>query len=176
MQTFISSLIVVEMCHNFHEVTVDELIGHKRVDTTCTCRAHNEVNHHFFLNYRSANEPDVAEILYNALASVKDYDVISFWDKKCLNLGQDWELEFMRFLTTSKIIILLLSHKTLEEVMKAAPFRQDNALVEYPHYRLFNRFLFYVHFRYELALLLKFKKGLTVIPILIGEKGIMLYT
>ncbi len=54
-----STLITAEICHNFHEVALDELMGHMKVDITSTCRAHNQANHHFFINYRSANEPDV---------------------------------------------------------------------------------------------------------------------
>lgn len=34
-----------------------------------------------------------------------------FWDKKCLNFGQDWEKGFLRGLTKSQVIVLLLSTK-----------------------------------------------------------------
>lgn len=70
-----------------------------------------------------------------------------FWDKKCLNLGQNFENEFLHGLTSATVIILLVSFKvylflcfsfligcqTLEMICNNATQQQDNVLAEYPH-------------------------------------------
>jgi len=38
-------------------------------------------------------------------------DMHIFWDKQCLNVGQDWEDGFLHGITSSSVIILLLSNK-----------------------------------------------------------------
>lgn len=50
--------------------------------------------------------------LYESLAKRRKSNgnpVFIFWDKKCLNYGQNWESGFLHGLNTSKCIILLLS-------------------------------------------------------------------
>ena len=60
-------------------------------------------------------EPDggLVELVYQRLAPTKldAEDIFVFWDKKCLNYGQDWEKEFLNALITSTAIILLISNK-----------------------------------------------------------------
>ena len=98
------------------------------------CRAHNTEVHHFFLNYRVACEKSVVEVMYTALACAKlkhDTTAQVFWDSKCLNYGQDWEMGFLGWLKMSKVIVLFISHTTLAGIMTKAHVGQDNVLVEY---------------------------------------------
>ena len=86
-----------------------------------------------------------------------DEDIFIFWDKKCLNDGQDSEVGFMNGILHSTAIILIISEKVwwhqrdrkaqertknnvrvliafkaIEEICNNAPTYQDNVLVEYP--------------------------------------------
>lgn len=53
--------------------------------------------------------------LYEALSAQKrkksNNPVYVFWDRQCLNIGQNWERSFVQGLTTSQIIILVISSK-----------------------------------------------------------------
>lgn len=40
-------------------------------------------------------------------------EVFTFWDKQCLNYGQDWQLGFLHGLKNAKVILLLISEKVL---------------------------------------------------------------
>ncbi len=68
----------------------------------------------FFQEYNFDN--GVVQLIYEKLA-VKRYRGIPlkvFWDKKCLNYGQDWEQGFFQGLITSQVIILLMSNRVWE--------------------------------------------------------------
>ncbi len=54
-------------------------------------------------------------MLYEKLAVRRKQGIplFTFWDKKCLRNGQDWENGFLQGLTTSKVIVLLMSKKVL---------------------------------------------------------------
>jgi hypothetical protein len=43
-------------------------------------------------------------------------DIFVFWDKQCLNDGQDWEDGFLHGVTSSSVIVLLLSNKVLKNL------------------------------------------------------------
>lgn len=56
----------------------------------------------------------LVEVIYLKLAATKKPDgqsVFVFWDKKCLNYGQNWENGFLHGLQSAKVILLLLSMK-----------------------------------------------------------------
>lgn len=53
-------------------------------------------------------------MLYNKLAVCKQHDdspVFVFLDKQCLNLGQEWQDEFLNGLKSSEVIVLFISTK-----------------------------------------------------------------
>jgi len=96
------------------------------------------------------------ELIYWHLASQKSQysrDLFVFWDKMCLNDGQDWEEGFLHGITNSTVIILLISNKVIEGICAKATQGQDNVLVEY-----------------ECALLQNRKHGTPVIPVFVAEK------
>jgi hypothetical protein len=56
------------------------------------------------------------ELLYWQLAPQKllqGNEIVVFWDKMCLNDGQDWEDGFLRGIMSSTVIVLLLSNNVL---------------------------------------------------------------
>jgi hypothetical protein len=52
-------------------------------------------------------------LIYEKLSPSKlsGEDIFVFWDKKCLNFGQNWEDGFIHGITNSSAIILLISEK-----------------------------------------------------------------
>jgi len=89
-----------------------------------SCRSHKRTKHSFFINYRVNTEGctmtpgelpgGAVQLLYEKLAVRKTKEgksLFVFWDKKCLNYGQDWEIGFMNGLVNSQVIILLISNK-----------------------------------------------------------------
>lgn len=38
-----------------------------------------------------------------------------FWDVQCLNYGQNWEKSFVQGLCNSRVILLLISEKVIED-------------------------------------------------------------
>jgi len=55
----------------------------------------------------------VIEHLFHLLAVKKTKNgspLFVFWDKKCLNDGQNWEMGFMHGLQQSQVIVLLMSN------------------------------------------------------------------
>jgi hypothetical protein len=94
----------------------------------------------------------LVELVYWQLAPQKlqnGADISVFWDKMCLNDGQDWEWGFLHGITSSAVIVLLLSNKVtrLKNIIpKLIPIfykliegmgtkiisnQQDNVLVDY---------------------------------------------
>lgn len=58
----------------------------------------------------------VVQVIYENLArqfKKNGTAVLSFWDRQCLNYGQDWEEGFLEALQSSNVIILLISLKVL---------------------------------------------------------------
>jgi hypothetical protein len=56
----------------------------------------------------------MAEIIYNALAVKRGKDSLPlyvFWDKQCLNYGQNWEEGFVNGLMNATAIVLLVSNQ-----------------------------------------------------------------
>lgn len=56
----------------------------------------------------------IVEMVYERLAVVRGKDhksLFVFWDRKCLNYGQDWEKGFLNGLLNSQVIVLLISTK-----------------------------------------------------------------
>ena len=62
-------------------------------------------------------EQGLVELIYEKLAPSKmnGEDVFIFWDRKCLNYGQDWEEGFMHGIAHSKVIILVISEKVCKD-------------------------------------------------------------
>lgn len=55
-------------------------------------------------------------MLYSELAVKKSSartSLFVFWDKKCLNYGQNWEDGFLEGIQSSKVVILLMSDQVL---------------------------------------------------------------
>ena len=59
----------------------------------------------------------LVEVIYETLAPSKlnGEDIFIFWDKKCLNDGQDWEEGFMHGITHSTAIILIITEKVCSQ-------------------------------------------------------------
>lgn len=56
----------------------------------------------------------MVECVYELLArqrKASGASVVTFWDKQCLNNGQNWENGFLHGITSSTIIVLLISMK-----------------------------------------------------------------
>lgn len=88
--------------------TVPSLLLHPK-----KCKSHLRLEHDLFTNYRVKTELDVIEMLYKILAVQKRKDgnpLFVFWDKQCLNDGQNWEMGFMNGLQKSQAIVLLMSN------------------------------------------------------------------
>jgi len=125
------------VCKRHHKTTDCDLLAKIHRDVKSHCHTHNQEVHHFFINYRVATEKKVTETLYNLLAcqKMKNGDPVHvFWDIKCLNVGHDWEEGFLRWLTKSKVIVLLISQEAIKKIASGAQSSQDNVLVEYPFY------------------------------------------
>lgn len=55
----------------------------------------------------------MVNLMYDHLSVARGYagkPLHVFWDKQCLNIGQNWEKEFMHGLINSKVIVLLISN------------------------------------------------------------------
>jgi len=130
------------------------------------CKAHNREKHHIYLSYRVMSEGKKAspaegsygfvELIYRHLATQKLHNggsVFVFYDRLCLNDGQDWEKGFIHGLTSSTVIILIISNTVLRVICAKAALEQDNVLVDY-----------------EFALLMNLKYGTPVIPIFVADK------
>ncbi len=55
-----------------------------------------------------------AELMYTSLSKRRRNSgapYYTFWDKKCLNPGQNWKVDFLYGICTSSVIILLISAK-----------------------------------------------------------------
>jgi hypothetical protein len=66
-----------------------------------------------WLNNKQEPEGGVVEHLYKSLAVQKTKrgkSIFVFWDKQCLNDGQNWQSGFIHGLQQSQVIILLLSN------------------------------------------------------------------
>ncbi len=67
------------------------------------------------INNINIKEPEFgfAELFYSKLSIQKKQDgspLFAFWDKKCLNFGQDFQEEFTNALVLSRAVILLISN------------------------------------------------------------------
>ncbi len=122
----------------------------------------------FFFLQESNFDNGVVQLIYEKLA-VKRYRGIplrTFWDKKCLSYGQNWEQGFLQGLNTSQVIILLMSNEVcllyiksylfafsnyffvlqaMVNIVSNASSQQDNVLLEY-HNSFFNFYLFLILF------------------------------
>jgi len=78
--------------------------------------------------------------------------IFAYWDKKCLNDGQDWEQGFLAGLKSSSIIVLLISSKAVEGIRDNAAKQQDNVLIEY-----------------ECSLIQNRKHKIPVVPVFLAE-------
>jgi len=119
-----------------------------------TCRWHGVQAHDIFINYRVATDADLAEKIALSLNGLKKSDGESFsvfLDKKCLNVGEDWEVGFLNGLQYSKLIVLLISEAGIQRIQQADT-RQDNVLLEY-----------------EYALDKLEKKEASLLPVLVGR-------
>jgi hypothetical protein len=73
-------------------------------------------NHLKYFNFNLLQEPagGLIQFLYEELTVRKKKSgapVVVYWDKKCLNFGQNWEAGFLNGLKKSHAIILLISNK-----------------------------------------------------------------
>jgi hypothetical protein len=71
---------------------------------------------YIFIYWYNMQEPEkgLVQMVYEKMAVQRGSDrqpLYSFWDKKCLNLGQDWETGFLHALLNSRVIVLLISNK-----------------------------------------------------------------
>eukprot|EP00048_Salpingoeca_helianthica_P008771 m.125982 g.125982 ORF g.125982 m.125982 type:complete len:339 (+) comp14684_c2_seq2:74-1090(+) len=118
------------------------------VDDEWECRHPNHMSHDVFLSYRVASDQGFVESLAFALGA-EGHSV--FFDKHCLNNGEDWEVGFLNGLRTSKVVVPIMSNDAVEGIKKAHE-RPDNMLLEY-----------------EVALELHKAKKAAIIPVLLGK-------
>jgi hypothetical protein len=119
-----------------------------------TCRWHALQTHDIFINYRVATDADLAEkfaLSLNGETKTDGTRISVFLDKRCLNVGEDWEVGFLNGIAYAKLIVLLISAGAIERI-KQADSKQDNVLLEY-----------------EQALERLEKKEASVLPVLIGR-------
>ncbi len=122
------------------------------------CWTHNMESHHFFINYRSSvegrktssvrfysfffsltncyyksQEPvgGFAQLIYEKLSQqIQNGNHSSvFYDKKCLNFGQNFEDEFLHGLTSARVIVLLVSFKVLKYFLNFFFFLRCNIFI-----------------------------------------------
>eukprot|EP00026_Physarum_polycephalum_P008013 Phypoly_transcript_08087.p1 GENE.Phypoly_transcript_08087~~Phypoly_transcript_08087.p1 ORF type:complete len:452 (+),score=62.39 Phypoly_transcript_08087:80-1357(+) len=118
------------------------------------CKAHKRKFHDIFLNYRvkcegmqgkrswEEHSGGVVEQVYRALATKKTKrgkPIYVFWDKTCLNDGQNWEMGFEQGIKNSQVIVLLMSNTTMQGILSNAAQHQDNVLIEYESALLLNK-------------------------------------
>ena len=86
-----------------------------------------------FISYRVASERDLAQKLQLKLSTQKigDRNLSVFLDVECLNIGEDFEEEFLQGLQKSRLALLLISRESLVGIRENAASRQDNVLLEY---------------------------------------------
>jgi len=130
------------------------------IDSPKPCRTHHSVAHDFYLSYYEESEGKAqnpaepkggfVEVIYERLSK---FDRILFWDKLCFNKGHSWEKLVINGLRTSKVIILVISQKSLDFIIESAnQQKQCNILVEY-----------------EVALLLNKLHDIPVYPLLLSK-------
>lgn len=69
---------------------------------------------YFYLFYFEHYKKSVVQQVYETLATTKKANgdsVFVFWDKQCLNYGQNWEAGFLNGLRNATVIVLLISMK-----------------------------------------------------------------
>jgi len=107
------------------------------------CLAHGVQSHDVFISYRVAFEGKqcllepphgAAQFVYDRISGKRRLNgnpIFVFQDSRCLNYGQNWRVEFINALLSSLAILLLISNKSLEEMVeKAKRKEQDNVLLE----------------------------------------------
>jgi len=119
-----------------------QLVGHALSELESSsslsdkCKCHPTRHHDFFISYRQASEGitsnGLAMHMWRLLdgAPLATRTSTAFWDRKCINLGQQFQHEFVRFLRSTKVVVLLISATTVGGMMYADQ-REDNVLLEW---------------------------------------------
>lgn len=101
---------------SFHDIFINYRVsveGKRHPNATKVCRICLFSSPFSLLSFQEP-EGGMAELVYEMLARKRKRNndaIISFWDKKCLNLGQNWENGFLHGISSSAVIILLISFK-----------------------------------------------------------------
>ncbi len=134
----------------------------------------------------------MVQVIYDKLAVKKKKSgipIFVFWDRKCLNFGQDWEKGFLNGLIKSQVIVLLISTKVWNNWLSISSFcnlcffvqtdigrnhqRSSNKTRQCFGWISCNSFcypLFSLIFRiYECAIILNKTKGIPVVPVFLAE-------
>ncbi|KAJ1555786.1 hypothetical protein HK405_013091, partial [Cladochytrium tenue] len=108
-----------------------------------------------------AEEPDLDKPTQIAYARTLWYELDrtrglhAFWDKKCLNNGEEWERGFLTGLSQCDVVVLLCSEDGLRRAQSAGE-QPDNLILEW-----------------EIALELRRNKGVDVLPVFLKSKKLV---
>ncbi|KAJ3082874.1 hypothetical protein HK102_001411, partial [Quaeritorhiza haematococci] len=99
------------------------------------CKRHKVPRHAAFLSYRVATEERVLEQLHPLLERVarrrKGLPIPFFWDKLCLNDGENFQVGFTTALLNSDAVLYVISQESVEIMATNVANRsQDNVLIE----------------------------------------------
>ena len=106
--------------------------------TGWTCDRHGTGRHSVFGSYRVKSEgPDgngLIEKLVDGIEAPKGAPapaVTVFYDKRCLNTGEAWEVQLKNGLEGASLVMPLVSAAALQGMVEHAAKRQDNLLMEW---------------------------------------------
>ena len=103
-----------------------------------SCKCHGVGAHDVFFSYRVESEGECGNGLVKLLAEALDPSggarqaspVKVFWDTRCLNLGESWEVGLHNGLEGTSLVVPLVSAKALERIIESAAQKTDNLLME----------------------------------------------
>jgi serine/threonine protein kinase len=83
---------------------------------TVTRMIGEEAKYDVFISYRVTSDTEHAEIMYNKLTAM---GLKVWWDKKCLELGEPWEIGFCDGLISSRVFMPILSREAVNHPTKS---------------------------------------------------------
>lgn len=91
------------------------------------CRQHDQNIHDIYLGYDKFCDYSVAQVLYQHLAvsTLNRKNIFVCWDDKC---GKE---NSVNWLAKSKVIILIISQESIQNIHQNAHVQQNSKLLEY---------------------------------------------
>ena len=88
-----------------------------------------------FLSYRVKTDKERVRAVYDCLTllSVDDdgHPPAVFFDSKCLETGQEWDMGFARALGASNVFVPLISEESLKSIQDKRADEDDNVVLEW---------------------------------------------